>query len=72
MTHETYLGDGVYAHIQDDFIVLTTGDHRPHMAGNVIRLETEVRQAFVAWLERSWPEPGEEETMLPPRTSDRE
>lgn len=42
-----YLGDGVYAQLDDQQrIVLTTGDHRPGLADNTIFMEPEIVIAF--------------------------
>jgi len=47
MTNPQYLGDGVYAHL-DDFgsVVITTGHHLPSEADNVIVLEPQVLAAI--------------------------
>jgi len=53
MNNAEYLGDGVYA-IRDDWnrVALTTGDHNPAKADNVIVLEPEVLAAFDKWLRK--------------------
>lgn len=38
-----HIGDGVYAHDDGHHLVLTTGDHRPGFAANVILLDDAVR-----------------------------
>ena len=53
MTSPTYLGDGAYCHLDPaGRVVLTTGDHDPKKADNVIVLEPEVLGAFFDWFER--------------------
>lgn len=51
MNKPEYLGDGVYAHVDDsERVVLTTGNHSPCLADSVIVLEPEVLAAFQNWL----------------------
>ena len=46
-----YLGDGVYAHVDHNgCVVLTTGNHEPHLADAVIYLDEEALAALRAWL----------------------
>lgn len=46
-----YLGDGVYVQ-KDEYggIVLTTGNHEPRLADNIIVLEPEVAERLVKYL----------------------
>lgn len=50
MNNPAYLGDGVYAHVDDyGCVVLTTGHHDPAIADNTIVFEPEVLRAFDNW-----------------------
>jgi hypothetical protein len=48
-----YLGDGVYAHIDEGGIVLTTGHHDPALATNVIVIEPAVLNAFESYVAKA-------------------
>jgi hypothetical protein len=51
MKSASYLGDGVYVHLDEsDRIILTTGHHEPEQADNTIVLEPEVLDALKRWL----------------------
>lgn len=45
---QTYLGDGVYAsdELNPGHITLTTGNHQPELADNIIHLDSDVRRAL--------------------------
>lgn len=45
-----YLGDGVYITLHAGRYILTTGNHDPKIADNVIVLEPEVLNALLVWL----------------------
>ena len=48
-----YIGDGVYASYDGWNIVLTTGNHEPALADNIIALEPEVIESlnrYTVWL----------------------
>ena len=49
---EQYLGDSVYAQIEDGAILLTTDSHILACAGNVIILEPEITEALYNYIDR--------------------
>jgi hypothetical protein len=49
---EQYLGDSVYAQIEDGAILLTTDSHILACAGNVIILEPEIAEALYNYIDR--------------------
>jgi hypothetical protein len=49
---KTYLGDGVYADIENNMVKLTTEDGIS--VGNVIYLESEVYDALVNFVANNW------------------
>ncbi len=57
MNHPDYLGDAVYAHIDDTYgenaLVLTTDHHDPARAGNVIYVNQSVLAALLRYLKRT-------------------
>lgn len=56
MTDPIYLGDGVYAHVDDiGRLVLTTGHHEPNRADNTIVLEPEVMNSLDRYTNKHWP-----------------
>jgi hypothetical protein len=51
MKNASYLGDGVYVHLDEgDRVILTTGHHEPEKADNTIVFEPEVLDALKRWL----------------------
>ena len=53
MTDPTYLGDGVYAHLDDNGqLVLTTGHHEPRAASDIIYFEAPVVRKLVEYIEK--------------------
>lgn len=58
----TYLGDAVYVAMDRDSVRLTTDSHNTADAYNVIYLEPEVLQAFLAWLAPDTPKEATDET----------
>lgn len=56
MSNPEYIGDGVYVHVDDwGRTTLTTGNHEPALADNVIVLEPEVLEAWDRWREKIAP-----------------
>lgn len=51
-TDPEYLGDAVYASVEQGRIVITTDSHNLHEAGNIIFLEPEVFRALVNYHQR--------------------
>lgn len=45
-----YLGDGVYASVIKDCVVLTTGNHNPQLADQVIIIDDEVRPKLAQFM----------------------
>lgn len=52
LTHLTYLGDSVYAELENGMIKLTTNNGYPDDPRNVIFLEFEVYDALVRYVEQ--------------------
>lgn len=50
--NHTYLGDGVYAEVTPDHLILRTPDHRDELCHNKIYLEGTVLCALLTWIER--------------------
>lgn len=50
--NHSYLGDGVYAEWDGEYIILRTGDHRDGYCDNKIYLEPEVLKSFNKFSER--------------------
>lgn len=56
MSDPTYLGDGLYAHVDGvGRIVLTTGDHEPSRAENIIVLDKEVLDSLQRYIKKHGP-----------------
>jgi len=49
----TYLGDGVYAQVEDGYIVLTTESHLKTEADNCVYLEPQVLTALIAYIQKA-------------------
>jgi hypothetical protein len=63
MTNPQYLGDGVYASLdQWGRLVLTTGNHQPNECDDMIVLEPEVIAALVRYLENAFPKMTKQES----------
>ena len=51
MENPIYLGDGVYATMVDDgTVMLTTGNHDPKEADNVVYLDDRTVSNFIKWI----------------------